>query len=124
MRCPNHAVAFVTSHGHSILGHFELGCAIVQRQQDRVGCQGAVQPAGNRFTRPVRALVELLAKWCVRIWFGENVAIAVFVERVLQRIAMGRQFNVGRDIRAGTALLSSWSLFATGQFSFVRPSLR
>lgn len=50
----------------------------------------SVQVSGDGLSRPAVQL-QLLWVGCVWVWLGQDVAIAVFVKRVLKRIAVRRQ---------------------------------
>lgn len=119
MRCTNHAIAFVTGHRQSILGHFQLLRTIVQCQQHRIRCQRTIQPSWNRFAGPISTFVELLTKWCMRIWLSQYVSITILVVRMFHWITMSRQFHTGCDVRTRSAFLSGWSIVAAWQFALV-----
>lgn len=89
----SHAVSFFTSDCQTILGHFELRCPVVQSDKQRCRVQLSVQPARNGFACPVTTLVEFLPARSVRIGFGQDVAVAVFVERMLQWVTVMWQFG-------------------------------
>lgn len=123
MWCTNHAIAFVPGHSHPIFSYFQLRCPIVQGKQNGVWCQRAVQPSRYWFARPIRTFIEFLAERRMRIRLSQNVAVAIFVEWMLQRITMGWQFHVRCYIGTGTTFLASWPLFTTGQFALIGSAL-
>lgn len=64
--------------------------SVVQGQQHPLVQTGPVQITGDGFARPAVQL-QLLRVRGVRIWLGQDVAVAVLVEGVLERVAVGGQ---------------------------------
>lgn len=64
--------------------------SIVQGEQHSLIKARSVQVSRNGLPRPA---VQLQLLWVrrVRVWLGQDVAIAVFVKRVLERVAVRRQ---------------------------------
>ena len=65
----------------------------MQRQTDLLLKPHPIQIARNRLPSPFHALIELLPVGRVRVGFGQDVAVAIFVERVLGWEAGGRDLG-------------------------------
>lgn len=110
MSASHHAVAFLASNRQAILWCLHLGRTIVKCNKDRVRSQHSIEPARNRFSSPIRTFVVLLTERSVRVWLSENVAVSIFIERVLQRIPVRRKLYERPQIRVRSTFLPSWSL--------------
>lgn len=64
--------------------------SVMQGQQHPLIQTGSVQVTGDGFARPAVQL-QLLRVGSVRIGLGQDVAVAVLVEGVLERVAVGGQ---------------------------------
>lgn len=108
MCAANHAITFFARHRAAIFGNLHLRSTIVKGDQDGVWCQHTIKPPRNRLPRPIWALIILLTERRMWIRLGENVAIAVLVERMFERIPVSWKFHNRSEIRCWSSLLSCW----------------
>lgn len=109
MSAPCHAVTLLARHLHAILRNFDLRRTIVQRDENIIGRENAIQPTWNWLSSPIGIFIVLLTKWSVWIGLSENVAIAVLVKWMLEWISMRWKFHYCVEIRCGSAFLACWS---------------
>jgi len=88
-----HAISLVSGGRESVLSNAEDGGSVVEGEQHVGRTERPVKPAWYGLPGPVTALVELLSERGVRVGFGENVAVAVLVPRMVQWVAVGGQFG-------------------------------
>ena len=62
-------------------------------QEHLIALEHSIQVPRNRLSRHLDTVVKLLAVGRVGVGLGQVVAIAVLVERVLNRVAVGRDFE-------------------------------
>ena len=77
----------------------------------------SIQVSGQRLARPQLGLLELLPNRGVRIGLHQMVPVAVFVERMVERKALGNHFLQTRQIVGGAFLLRVGATTATATAS-------
>lgn len=83
-------VTSLSSYCQTIFADLQLGRSIVQCQQHGMRHQRAIEPTWYGLAGPVRALIELLAEWGMRIRLRKYITISVLVKWMLERIAVRR----------------------------------
>ena len=113
VRGSDHGVSFLPGDGEPIVVNFELMGAIVERQPHARLDKSPVQITRDRLSGPLGRILELLPVRRVRIGFGQEVTVAVLVERVLRRVN-GRRLAGQRRVLLNLILL--FFKFAIGIF--------